>query len=169
LAFSAGKKLHNDSPVVMKALTGVNRHAALNGIVRPSLQPVGPMNSFSPLRKIALTIVALLLLFSGLYLQQIARTGAQLRSETTTQATLRARQLTGSVADQIAILVRYIDFASQELAETYVEESASEFAAKAPKIGQRFPRWLPDANRRHRCQGLPELFQSWLQGVTFPR
>jgi PAS domain S-box-containing protein len=97
------------------------------------------MNSFSPLRKIALTIVALLLLFSGLYLQQIARTGAQLRSETTTQATLRARQLTGSVADQIAILVRYIDFASQELAETYVEESASEFAAKAPKIGQRFP------------------------------
>ena len=97
------------------------------------------MNSFSPLRKIALTIVVLLLLFSGLYLQQIAGTGAQLLSETTTQATLRARQLTGSVADQIAILVRYIDFASQELAETYVEESASEFAANAPKIGQRFP------------------------------
>ena len=97
------------------------------------------MNSFSPLRKIALAIVVLLLLFSGLYLQQIAGTGAQLLSETTTQATLRARQLTGSVADQIAILVRYIDFASQELAETYVEESASEFAAKAPKIGQRFP------------------------------
>ena len=97
------------------------------------------MNSFSPLRKIALTIVVLLLLFSGLYLQQIAGTGAQLLSETTTQATLRARQLTGSVADQIAILVRYIDFASQELAETYVEESASEFAAKAPKIGHRFP------------------------------
>ena len=103
------------------------------------MQPVVPMNSFSPLRKIALTIVVLLLLFSGLYLQQIAGTGAQLLSETTTQATLRARQLTGSVADQIAILVRYIDFASQELAETYVEESASEFAAKAPKIGQRFP------------------------------
>ena len=97
------------------------------------------MNSFSPLRKIALAIVALLLLFSGLYLQQIAGTGAQLRSETTTQATLRARQLTGSVADQIAILIRYIDFAAQELAETYVEESANEFAAKAPKIGQRFP------------------------------
>lgn len=97
------------------------------------------MSSFSPLRKIALSIIALLVVLSGFYLQQIAGTGAQLRGETTTQANLRAAQLAGSVADQIAILIRYIDFASQELAETYAEDSAAEFAAKAPKIRQRFP------------------------------
>ena len=97
------------------------------------------MSSFSPLRKIALSIIALLVLLSGLYLHQIAGTGAQLRSETTTQAALRARQLTGSVADQIAILIRYIDFAAQELAETYAGDTAAEFAVKAPKISQRFP------------------------------
>ena len=97
------------------------------------------MSSHSPLRKIALSIVALLVVLSGFYLQQIIETGTQLRSETTTQAELRASQLTGSVADQIAILIRYIDSAAQELAETYAMNTAAEFAAKAPKISQRFP------------------------------
>ncbi|HSG23720.1 MAG TPA: PAS domain S-box protein, partial [Azonexus sp.] len=97
------------------------------------------MSSLSPLRKIALSIVVLLVTLSGFYLQQIAGTGAQLRSETTTQAELRAGQLAGSVADQIAILIRYIDFAAQELAETYAVDSAAEFAVKAPNISQRFP------------------------------
>ena len=83
--------------------------------------------------------MALLVVLSGFYLQQITGTGTRLRSETITQAELRARQLTGSVADQIAILIRYIDSAAQELAETYAKDTVAEFAAKAPKISQRFP------------------------------
>lgn len=97
------------------------------------------MSSFSPLRKIAVFIVVLAAVISGLYVQQIAQTGKQLRSETISQAELRAHQLTGSVAEQVAILIRYIDFAALELAESYAHNTATEFAAKAPTISQRFP------------------------------
>ncbi len=97
------------------------------------------MSSFSLLRKIAVAVITLLALISLLYVQQMANVGQQLRSETISQAELRARQLTGSVADQIAILIRYIDFAAFELSESYARNTAAQFAANAPKIVQRFP------------------------------
>ena len=97
------------------------------------------MRLFSSLRKVAVAVIALLALISLLYVQQMAQVGQKLRSETISQVELRARQLTGSVADQIAILIRYIDFATLELSENYARDTAADFAANVPRIAQRFP------------------------------
>ena len=96
------------------------------------------MTPFSPLRKIALLVIALLLTVGGLYFWQASEAETRLRREATQQAELRAKQLTAAVAEQTAILLRYIDFAAQELAEDYVE-SAADFSKKVPQITQRFP------------------------------
>lgn len=96
------------------------------------------MTPFSPLRKIALLVITLLFTVGGLYFWQVSEAETQLRREATQQAELRAKQLTASVAEQTAILLRYIDFAAQELAENYVE-SAANFPGKAQQITQRFP------------------------------
>lgn len=97
------------------------------------------MSALSALRKTAIFVVILALLISTLYLEQISRAGIQLRNETIHQAQLRARQLTGSVAEQTATLIRYLDFAAQELGDSYAHDTAAEFATKAPAISQRFP------------------------------
>jgi diguanylate cyclase (GGDEF)-like protein len=76
---------------------------------------------------------------SGFYWWQIFSAENQLRSETITQAELRAKQLNGAVADQVAILIRYVDFAAQEIAETYVPGNSRQFLGEASKIEQRFP------------------------------
>ena len=91
------------------------------------------------IRRIAFVVVLLSLLASGLYWGQIFSAEKQLRSETITQAQLRARQLNGAVADQVAILIRYVDFAAQELAESYTPGKSGEFLNQAYKIEQRFP------------------------------
>jgi PAS domain S-box-containing protein len=90
-------------------------------------------------RIIALLVVSLLLLASGLYWWQLSSNGHQLREESIAQADLRGKQLNGSVADQISILIRYIDFAAQELAGAHGESTALEFDQKARQIEQRFP------------------------------
>ena len=96
------------------------------------------MTQFSPLRKIALLVIILLFTVGGLYFWQVSEAESQLRREATQQAELRAKQLTASVAEQTAILLRYIDFAAQELAEDYVESTA-DFSKKVQQITQRFP------------------------------
>ena len=90
-------------------------------------------------RKIGLLVVLLSLAASGFYWWQIENAGNQLRSETVAQAELRAKQLNGAVADQVAILIRYVDFAAQELAENYVPGKDKAFLDQAHKIEQRFP------------------------------
>ncbi len=90
-------------------------------------------------RSIALLVVLLSLLASSLYWWQLSSNGQQLRTETIAQAELRGKQLNASVADQISILIRYIDFAAQELATSHGEISALEFDQKARQIEQRFP------------------------------
>ncbi len=96
------------------------------------------MTPFSPLRKIALLVIILLLTVGGLYFWQVSKAEEQLRRETTNQAELRAKQLTDSVAAQTSTLISYIDFAAQELAEDYVN-SPADFSNKAQQITQRFP------------------------------
>ena len=91
------------------------------------------------IRRIAFLVVLLSLVASGLYWWQLFSAESQLRSETVAQAELRARQLNGAVADQVDILIRYVDFAAQELAETYASGKPNEFDAQAFKIAQRFP------------------------------
>ena len=76
---------------------------------------------------------------SGFYWWQLLSAEKQLRSETTTQAHLRARQLNGAVADQVSIFIRYVDFAVQELAASYAPDNLREFNVQVQKIGQRFP------------------------------
>lgn len=90
-------------------------------------------------RKIAILVVLLSLAASGFYWWQIGTAGNQLRSETVAQAELRAKQLNGAVADQVSILIRYVDFAAQELAENYVPGKPALFLDQARKIEQRFP------------------------------
>ena len=85
-------------------------------------------------RKIAFLVVLLSLLASSLYWWQLASNGRQLREETLAQAELRGKQLNGSVADQISILIRYIDFAAQELATSHGESTAGEFDQRARQI-----------------------------------
>ncbi len=91
------------------------------------------------IRRIAFLVALLSLLASGLYWKQIFSAEQQLRSETIAQAELRARQLNGAVADQVAILIRYVDFAALELAETYEPGKSGEFLRQASKIEQLFP------------------------------
>lgn len=95
----------------------------------------------SPLRikRIAFLVILLSLVASGLYWWQISKSEEQLRSETITQAELRAKQLNDSVADQVDILVRYVDFAAQELAESYEPGKSQEILSQASRIEQRFP------------------------------
>ncbi|MDO8988942.1 MAG: EAL domain-containing protein [Sideroxyarcus sp.] len=90
-------------------------------------------------RKIALLVILLSLVASGLYWWQLSNSGNQLRTETVAQAQLRARQLNGAVAEQVAILIRYVDFAAQELAEAYTPGRTAEFAIHTRKVEQRFP------------------------------
>jgi signal transduction histidine kinase/ActR/RegA family two-component response regulator len=96
------------------------------------------MSAFSPLRKIVLLVVVLLLAVGGLYFWQVSEAEARLRNETSKQAELRAKQLAASVAEQTATLLHYIDFAAQELAEDYVATPA-DFSSKAQQVTQRFP------------------------------
>jgi C4-dicarboxylate-specific signal transduction histidine kinase len=91
------------------------------------------------IRRIAIVVVSLSLLASGLYWWQIFSAERQLRSETIAQAELRARQLNGTVANEVAILIRYVDFAAQELAEAYVPGKSAEFLRLASRVEQRFP------------------------------
>ena len=95
----------------------------------------------TPLRiRIVVSLVVILsLVASGLYWWQISIAEKQLRSETVAQAELRARQLNGAVAEQVAILIRYVDFAVQELASAYQPDKLGEFARQVERIGQRFP------------------------------
>jgi diguanylate cyclase (GGDEF)-like protein len=52
---------------------------------------------------------------------------------------LRAIQLNGAVADQVDILIRYVDYALQEVVEGYAHGKQNEFLRQSTKIAQRFP------------------------------
>jgi diguanylate cyclase (GGDEF)-like protein len=91
------------------------------------------------IKRIAFLVVLLSLTASGLYWWQIFSAENQLRSETIAQAELRAHQLNGAVADQVDILIRYVDFAAQELAESYAPGKSRDFLKQANEIAQRFP------------------------------
>ncbi|MBI5006505.1 MAG: EAL domain-containing protein [Nitrosomonadales bacterium] len=95
----------------------------------------------SPLhtKRIAWLVILLTMMATALYWWQLTRAADQLRSETIAQAELRARQLNSAVAEQVAILVRYADFAAQELADTYAQGKRREFFLQADKVKQRFP------------------------------
>jgi diguanylate cyclase (GGDEF)-like protein len=97
------------------------------------------MTTLLHIKRIALLVVLLSLTASGLYWWQLFSAENQLRSETIAQAELRARQLNGSVADQVDILIRYVDFAAQELAESYEPGKSRGFVNQANKIALRFP------------------------------
>jgi len=84
-------------------------------------------------------VVVLAVLASGLLWWQTWNAGNKLRSETIAQAGLRATQLNSAVADQVALLIRYVDFAAQELAEAYLQGKEKAFLAQARKVGNRFP------------------------------
>ncbi|ADE12252.1 bifunctional diguanylate cyclase/phosphodiesterase [Sideroxydans lithotrophicus] len=90
-------------------------------------------------RKIAMLVTLLSLVATGFYWWQLSKAGDQLRSETLAQAELRARQLNDSVAQQVAILIRYVDFAAQELGETYIDGKLSEFRKQVDEVEERFP------------------------------
>ncbi|HLP98056.1 MAG TPA: EAL domain-containing protein [Sideroxyarcus sp.] len=90
-------------------------------------------------KKITWLIILLALVSTVLYWWQLTRSAEQLRSETVAQAELRARQLNSAVAGQVAILIRYVDFAVQELAEGYAPKNMREFDVQVRKIEQRFP------------------------------
>jgi len=97
------------------------------------------MTSPLRIRRIALLVILLSLVASGLYWWQLSVAAQQLRTETSLQADLRAKQLNSSVAEQIAILVRYVDFATLELAEAYTPGKTQQFDAQARMVEQRFP------------------------------
>jgi PAS domain S-box-containing protein len=102
-------------------------------------EKIEEMTKLLPLRRIALWVVLLSLLASGLLWWQLVSAGNQLRAETVAQAALRGKQLNGAVAEQIALLIRHIDFAAQELAATYAPDKLEAFALHARQIEQRFP------------------------------
>lgn len=91
------------------------------------------------IKRIAFLVVLLSFTASGLYWWQLFSAENQLRSETIAQAELRARQLNGAVADQVGMLIRYVDFAAQELAESYEPGKSREFLIQATEIAERFP------------------------------
>jgi hypothetical protein len=84
-------------------------------------------------------VVTLALLASALLWWQTWNAGNKLRAETIAQAELRASQLNSAVADQVGLLIRYVDFAAQELAEAYLQGKEKGFLAQARKVGNRFP------------------------------
>lgn len=84
-------------------------------------------------------IVTLALLASALLWWQTWNAGNKLRAETIAQAELRATQLNSAVADQVGLLIRYVDFAAQELAESYLQGKQKGFLAQARQVGNRFP------------------------------
>ncbi len=90
-------------------------------------------------RRIALLVILLCLVATGLYWWQLFKAGDQLRTETVKQAELRAQQLNDAMADRVAILIRYVDFAALELAEDYSPRKLDEFDNEVHKIKQRFP------------------------------
>jgi len=91
------------------------------------------------IRNIALLVICLSLVATGLYWWQLANNGNQLRSETVAQAQLRAKQLNGAVAEQVTLLLRDVDFAAQELAGVYALGNKAAFSQQVQQIGQRFP------------------------------
>jgi diguanylate cyclase (GGDEF)-like protein/PAS domain S-box-containing protein len=90
-------------------------------------------------RKIAILVILLSTVATGFYWWQISKAGDQLRSETHAQAELRARQLNDAVASQVAMLIRYVDFAAQELGEAYIPGKLDKFGEQVKKIEGRFP------------------------------
>lgn len=90
-------------------------------------------------RKIAILVILLSLVASGFYWWQLFKAEDQLRTETITQTELRARQLNDSVADKIDLLIRYVDYAALELAESYSPGRLHELGDQIHKIEQRFP------------------------------
>lgn len=91
------------------------------------------------IKRIIYLVMLLSLLASGMLWWQTINAEDELRSETIAQAGLRAKQLNSAVADQVGLLVRYVDFAAQELAEAYALGKQKEFLAQARKIENRFP------------------------------
>ncbi|MFZ2266688.1 MAG: ATP-binding protein [Azonexus sp.] len=90
-------------------------------------------------RTLALLIIVLSLFASAMYWWQLEKTATQLREETLAQADLRAAQLNSAVAGEIAILIRYIDFAAQELGRAYQDGQIAGFDAEVRRIEARFP------------------------------
>ncbi|MBS1161337.1 MAG: Response regulator [Proteobacteria bacterium] len=90
-------------------------------------------------RLLAALIAVLALFASATYWWQLSKTETQLREETLAQATLRAAQLNSAVAEDISILIRYIDFAARELARAYQPGPAGAFDSEVRRIEQRFP------------------------------
>jgi hypothetical protein len=79
------------------------------------------------------------LLATGVIGWQTINAENRLRAETVEQAELRAKQLNSAVAEQVGLLIRYVDFAAQELAEAYANGRQKEFLAQAHKVENRFP------------------------------
>ncbi|MEY8689298.1 MAG: hypothetical protein AB9M53_05400, partial [Leptothrix sp. (in: b-proteobacteria)] len=71
-----------------------------------------------PFKKIALLVVTLMLITSGLYWWQFSRATTLLREETIARAQSRLQQLNGTVAVRVSEHLQAIDLALQELAET---------------------------------------------------
>ena len=90
-------------------------------------------------RKVALLVILLSMVATGFYWWQLSRAGDQLRSKTIDQAELRARQLNGAVANQVSMLIRYVDFAAEELGEAYTPGKLNEFSKQVNEIKERFP------------------------------
>ncbi|MFZ2854121.1 MAG: ATP-binding protein [Rhodocyclaceae bacterium] len=99
----------------------------------------GSMASPTKIGRIALLLVFLSLLVSGLYWWQLVNSAKQLRSETVAQAELRGQQLNRAVSNEIALLIRYIDIAAQELASSYQPGKPEEFDSRARQVERRFP------------------------------
>lgn len=76
---------------------------------------------------------------TALYWWQLARVEALLRKETLVQASSRAEQLNGAIAEEISMLIRHIDFSTKDLAKAYVTRPKTEFDAEVQRISESFP------------------------------
>ncbi|MFM2059071.1 MAG: hypothetical protein RLY71_3456 [Pseudomonadota bacterium] len=91
-----------------------------------------------PFRKMALLVVTLMLITSGLYWWQFSRATTLLREETIAQAQSRLQQLNGTVAVRVSEHLQAIDLALQELAEKNHTASTADLEVLAHQLARRF-------------------------------
>lgn len=91
------------------------------------------------INRIIILTLLFALLASGALWWLIFDSDRQLRIQAIAVTEQRAAQLDKAIADKIALQVRYVDFAAQELVDAYLQGRSKAFLARANQLEARFP------------------------------
>lgn len=91
------------------------------------------------INRIITVTILFALLASGSLWWLLSESDRQARTQAINQAEQRAAQLDKAVADKIALLVRYVDFATLDLMDAYQQGGNKAFLARAHQLEGRFP------------------------------